>query len=457
MESVCKFEKKLCGELCDKPIRQNESETECGDSMMFKKQHKPYRANTTKDTLVIIGNGFDRWQGLDTGYYHFRDYYLEHRDEIMRKLRIKKIPILTKDGKTISISDVELIYGDPFHPKELSDDFWGVFETSLDQIDAERINLFFGKERHDLREMNKSLRNANRILKEAFCRWIQTITIDEKNTGCHFGDNCLFVNFNYTDTLKKRFGVRDADEFHIHGEATDKNSIVFGHSSHPHLPDETLYRFGGRFRGLFYIEHILYQTDKHVDENINLLRLFLALHGVIPKDIKHVYVLGHSISLPDLGYFSFLANVTRTSADESEVATPNSEEDTDSLEALHLRMQYAIQHGGYGVRDEKIDIVQKQAVERQYKREQDERSRILEHDFHKLIQKALNSDNQDQTVSSVSMPRTEDAMWHITCYSDKDRLWAEAVMKELGCTKYKLYNTIDECLEQFITRMEISH
>ena len=129
----------------------------------------------------------------------------------MRQLRIKKKVIQYADGHSLSLSDVELIYGDPFHPNELSDDFWGTFETSLDKIDAEKLNLFFGKDRKGLREMKKSVRNAHRILREAFCRWIATITIDEKDTGYQFGDNCLFINFNYTDTLMRRFDVQAED------------------------------------------------------------------------------------------------------------------------------------------------------------------------------------------------------------------------------------------------------
>lgn len=36
------------------------------------------------DTIFIIGNGFDRWQGLNTSYADFHAYYLRHRDEILK-------------------------------------------------------------------------------------------------------------------------------------------------------------------------------------------------------------------------------------------------------------------------------------------------------------------------------------------------------------------------------------
>lgn len=45
------------------------------------------------DTLVIIGNGFDIWQKLDTSYFRFKEYLLAHIDNIMDELQIDKIII----------------------------------------------------------------------------------------------------------------------------------------------------------------------------------------------------------------------------------------------------------------------------------------------------------------------------------------------------------------------------
>ena len=52
-----------------------------------------------------------------------------------------------------------MIYGDPFDPGELDNEFWNNFESSLANIDTERINLFFGKERRNLKDMRRSIRN----------------------------------------------------------------------------------------------------------------------------------------------------------------------------------------------------------------------------------------------------------------------------------------------------------
>lgn len=94
------------------------------------------------------------------------------------------------------------------------------------------------------------------------------------NAGYHFDDSCYFINFNYTDTLIKRFGVNPENEYHIHGEANDPESIIFGHSTHPEtafselINQKFIRKLDGkkseRLQGLYFIENTLYETDKHV-------------------------------------------------------------------------------------------------------------------------------------------------------------------------------------------------
>ena len=419
-------------------------------NFLLRKRTKNKALSTPKDTLIIIGNGFDIWQGLHTNYAEFQKYYLSHRDEILRKLHLKKTVVRYEDGETISISDVELIYGDPFDPKELESDFWSVFENSLSELDAERLNYFFGKDRRDLREMRKRIRNANRILREAFCSWIATITIDNKNAGYQFGDNCLFINFNYTDTLLKRFAVKEENEWHIHGEATDKDSIIFGHSAHPELPEPLLYRMGGRFRGLYFVEEILYETDKHVRDNLYALCMFLAVRGVIPEQIKNVYVLGHSMGLPDVEYFSFLADATTVhSSDESVLEAPEEviDENLDPLGELYNRLQYAINHTSPCADHDQINEAQEESVARRFEKEQSARNQEFERIFMKFFGKP--SKKSTLQAEESRSPRTEDAIWHISYYSEKDKRWAETLMDALGCKNVQLYSSIDECLKSF--------
>lgn len=352
------------------------------------------------DTIVIIGNGFDRWLGLNTSYSDFHKYYLEHKDELAKK----KYRMELEDGTIEEFTDVELIYGDPFDPGELDDDFWNGFEQSLSHIDAERLNLFFGKEKNGLKKMNKSIKKAKKILTKAFCGWIQSISIEPKDSEYDFGDNCLFINFNYTDTLHKRMGVKEEFEYHIHGEIDDSESIIFGHNEHPQEPEEILYQLGGRFRGLYYVDKILYETDKHCADNVQMLIMFLALHGVMKEEIKDIYVLGHSISPVDLEYFAFFMDATKVESDVEEI----------------------------------------EAIERRYRQEQDARNASFQKEFFKMIGK-----KKKKTGYIEVKPREIDAKWHISYYGDKDKAWKEIVMEEFKCTNYELVGSIDECIGKF--------
>ena len=74
--------------------------------------------------------------------------------------------------------------------------------------------------------------------------------------------------------------------------------------------------------------------------------MFLAMHGVMAEEIKNVYVLGHSMGLPDIEYFTFLADATRF----HKLIQPDSENSkvgTQSINELYNRLQYAISHIGY--------------------------------------------------------------------------------------------------------------
>lgn len=417
---------------------------------MRRKKNPPDLHGIKKETLVVIGNGFDIWQGLDTGYASFQAYYLAHRDEVLKKLHIKKHTVRDSDGDAYQITDVELIYGDPFDPAELDDTFWGTFETSLSNVDAERVNFFFGRGKSDLRAMKRSVKNASRILKETFCGWIASVVIDRREPSHNFGEGCLFINFNYTDTLLKRFQIDSKDEFHIHGEAADKKSIIFGHSDHPQQPTEELAIFGGRFRGLYLLEELLYATDKHVHENIFTLAAFLAMHGAASEDIREVYVLGHSMSPPDLEYFAFLMDATRTHDPTEARVEPATSEASDPMAELQARIEYAIERYGYQHGSEHIDPSQKLAMARRLEMERDANQKLMEREFFRAMGKRRSRRRtKSEALPPASRLRTEDAVWRLSYHGASDKAWKERVLQELGCKRYELFPTIDDCLEKY--------
>lgn len=247
----------------------------------------------------------------------------------------------------------------------------------------------------------------------------------------------MFINFNYTDTLHKCMGVKEELEYHIHGEADDSESIIFGHNEHPQEPEEMLYQLGGRFRGLYYVDNILYETDKHCADNVQTLIMFLALHGMMKEEIKDIYVLGQSMSPVDLEYFAFLMDATKV---ESE-AKAREKVEVEAIDDLHNRLQYVINTVGYG---DQASEEETEVIERRYRLEQDARHDFFQKEFFNMIGK------KKKKAECVEVkPREIDAKWHISYYGDKDKAWKEIVMREFGCTNYELLGSIDECIERF--------
>lgn len=411
---------------------------------------KASKATTAVDTLIITGNGFDIWQDLNTDYSQFKDHYLANRDSIIKKSELTdNWELVSEDGTKTSVGDVEMIYGDPFNPHELEAGFWNTFESSLGRVDSERLNYFFGKDDDGLKKLGITIENAQSTLKEAFCDWISTISIENKAPKYHFGDNCLFINFNYTDTLEKRLGVPHENVFHIHGEAAQKDSIVFGHALHPQPPIEQLYNMGGRFRGLFFVEGLLFGTDKHTYLHYMELLVFLARRGVRLTEIKNIYVLGHSFGSADLEYFEELAKACGAEPREEKAENHIG---TDSLAALQLMISYVILTYGNDGPHPEFDRDAAEAFGQYIRRRQKDKIwRSVKKQYKLRSYVWLKDKNRLHGLEEVlsSLHDQAPANWHISYHSPKDKQSIEKVLRNNKVQNYSLYDTIDECIAPF--------
>ncbi len=404
------------------------------------------------DTLVIVGNGFDLWQGLPTSFRDFYQYYLKNRDSILKKLHIGKNKCIYEDGEVVEYSDEEVIYGDPVFPCELDYGFWGEFETSLEKIEPERLTMYYGKTRSGLRQMNKTIRNAKRIIREAFCSWISTISIEKQIPEYQFGKNVFFINFNYTPTLQKRFGVDEFNVYHIHGDLSDKKNIIFGHSGHPQMPEYSLYKHGGSLRSLYMIEKLLYETDKQVEENILHLCVAFAFRGIKFENIKSVYVLGHSMSSPDQEYFAFLKKMTSPGRNKKRKERNDASPKENALESFY-REQYIVNHIGHQISDDQIPFEPREAIRKKRKKEHAELSAHLEKKYVSFMVRHTKGKSREQIRKEfhdfLHPIRTDQAQWHITYYNDETKRRIIKLMKKIKCNNYQLYLGIDQCLAPF--------
>ena len=94
-------------------------------------------------------------------------------------------------------------------------------------LDDQNIALYFGKSDKGVYQMQETLNATLEILRKVFGDWIKSISIEDKETGYRFDDSCYFINFNYTNTLEKRFQVDERNVNYIHGDFSDAESILY--------------------------------------------------------------------------------------------------------------------------------------------------------------------------------------------------------------------------------------
>ena len=457
------------------------------DKNLFESKYVPAEQRTPVDTLILIGNGFDIWQNLDTSYRSFERYYEAHLEEVLERFHLKKYTkynddgtiAIDSEGNTITYSDVELFYGDPFKPQKLDHTFWWNFETSMDKIDDQQINYFFGRD--GVKNIKRCAENAQKILKEMFRDWVGTIHISEEISKYAFGDNVLFVNFNYTDTLLKRFGVKAVNEFHIHGMANEKESIIVGHATHPEYPYESLRMFKNKPR-----MEGLYNIDKHIEDNYMKLQIFCGLHGVRIENIKKIFVLGLGFGDADLGYIKHLIYETQGISEDPETYLEQEEKAyLDSLDydgIMHINMQYAVSHRERVMQKkpisfpeyERLDEMIKPYVEdpyqhverdvqlrleaagvrRRFREEQEERNQKIRREYLRMLNKRMHLGMLTPVEAFLEhdpkIPYDNSGTeWHISYYSEEDRKRIDTVMQSYGCENYTLHPDIAQCIETF--------
>ena len=235
---------------------------------------------------------------------------------------------------------------------------------------------------------------------------------------------------------------------------------------------------GGKSKGLrelYLVEETLYETDKHVQDNIDDLCEFMTIDGLHIEDITDIYVLGHSFGEPDYEYFELLVKATQAGVDVNKLSAlwqlqniglQNMSED-DLFEWLQLNVIYATQHrkiefqrenisfpkgemlekrlfgktnvytDGDGNAYEVDDIMPKalEAVHKRFLMEQAARTKEVIEELCILKKVSRLPDDCYLVLGAADYidgghdKRVQNAKWHISYFNDKDKEQIEKVMK----------------------------
>lgn len=251
------------------------------------------RQMKTSNRLYIIGNGFDLYHGIKSSYWHFRDF-------------VKKVDNTLFDALE-----------EYFNP----DDLWSDFEKALEFLDTDKIVDEAGNYlesysnenwkdayHHDYQyEIQTRIDIVTDLLKKIFTEWILQLELPEDSTinRLSINKNSAFLNFNYTRTLEKLYGVSLDNIIYIHNKIENKESnLILGHSREPNSNNS-------------FNKNNSEEQDVRITEGNSILdQYFLATYKstktVIHEyanffnslsSIEEIIVLGHSLSDVDLPYF----------------------------------------------------------------------------------------------------------------------------------------------------------
>ncbi len=241
--------------------------------------------------LYIIGNGFDLYHGLDTTYKSFYNYF-------------------KKADKELFNMTCGLLM-DQFNE---NDRLWSNFEEELGEFNYMDFVMQEGKydDKADIHKVEPHIKLWKAKLDTVFKSWIISTVGALKLKRSLFGEDDIFLNFNYTDSLQKIYGVNEKQILYIHNSIKDKE-LIYGHGQN-YIYEELLQSYGlvkgeiieyydeAQLRDVWILYKIGSLLKKDVEEVISSHNSFVKRL----KGIKNIIVIGHSLSDIDLPYFKWI-------------------------------------------------------------------------------------------------------------------------------------------------------
>lgn len=255
----------------------------------------PELDNIARETLIIIGNGFDRAHDIKSSYWDFREWLIKKGDK-----------------RLVDMMDI-------FFSNQR--DVWSGIEQALGEYDEEAIlNYCRPDEEFDL---DHSLSSSARVedspndifqpvleeFKEAFHDWVDSIEIGDVEKKYTLDPNCRYLTFNYTDTLETEYAIPATQIAHIHGSRICYDEYVVGHNNR-RSPSEAWDEEGVFFEQNAHENIIQWMNELTKCYSANIAEHRAFFDGL--KDVKQIITYGHSMANVDWPYFEEIIKIIGT-------------------------------------------------------------------------------------------------------------------------------------------------
>ena len=389
--------------------------------------------------LYLIGNGFDLNIGLKTSFSQFKTYYYSNLEKYLKQNHYKRYK--RKDGSIYS--DVERVFGNSDNYYILEDDFWNSFEMVLAYIIFSDLNNLVSNTCLGDRKLTKILNNAYDILHGMFAEWISSIVIPELSTSFQFDEDSYFISFNYTETIESLFHINNTNIYHLHGLRNNPDTIVFGHTLHPHNPPEELLAYPDRMHHRLYdVAKFRQKFDKQAITHYLQWRCYADCANWPLSDINDIYVLGHSYNVADSIYYLLLSNLFRPAESQASLQKKPGTE-MDYIDRVLAKFNHEMNYDSF-LFGERFDLEESEIINQITF---DEIFGNLDYmQLAKEISKQLNIDTP--YINNPFSYYDNNPHWHLYCHSNEDVIHAQDLMDSLDIAKndYSIYRTIEDCI-----------
>lgn len=210
--------------------------------------------------LYVIGNGFDRYHGAESGYMSFRRYLYRRSPQTVGYFDLYFGPrslersFSTPMGWFWCMQPYEYRhneYGLRYPVATWSrSNLWRDFETNLSELNREKVfdmldmqlprvdedddDFSYAQYYAPLDEITDAVTSCSFEMKYHFHRWINTLHYAKgfRKRMLDIDKDAIFLNFNYTLFLESEYGIPPEQICYIHGCRKDKfGSLVLGHHS----------------------------------------------------------------------------------------------------------------------------------------------------------------------------------------------------------------------------------
>ena len=239
-----------------------------------------------KKTLVVIGNGFDLANGIESSYGNFKEW-------------------LQKNSKHRLIGLMDTFFSN-------QRDVWGDIEKALGEYDEDSIleyckpNENFDYD-HPTRSMAAVEDSPDWIFRpvldeflEEFRNWVDSININDAEKVLDLPMECRYLTFNYTETLERVYSIPESNILHIHGSRLSDKEYIIGHNNYRDPQDayndesQMLYLQQTWSKIIEWMNGLIKGSASIIHKNLDF---FNSL-----SDIEQVVVYGHSFYEVDWPY-----------------------------------------------------------------------------------------------------------------------------------------------------------